>query len=53
MTKKAIYTWDSMHFDKGLARAEKIYLEELIKTEDAQEGTAAFLDKRKPQWKGR
>ena len=25
-----------MHFDKGLARAEKIYFEELMKTEDAQ-----------------
>jgi cyclohexa-1,5-dienecarbonyl-CoA hydratase len=51
ITKKAIYAWDSMHFDKGLARAEKIYLEELIKTEDAQEGIRAFLEKRSPQWK--
>ena len=42
-----------MHFDKGLARAEKIYLEELIKTEDAQEGINAFLHKRKPNWTGR
>ncbi|MBV8893146.1 MAG: enoyl-CoA hydratase/isomerase family protein, partial [Acidobacteria bacterium] len=31
MAKKAIFPWDSMHFDKGLARAEKIYLEELRK----------------------
>ena len=51
-TKKAIYAWDSMHFDKGLARAEKVYLEELIKTKDAQEGIQAFLEKREPQWKG-
>src|SRR6185369_16890576 len=36
IAKKAIYAWDSMHFDKGLARAEKVYLEDLIKTEDAQ-----------------
>ena len=36
ITKKAIYAWDSMHFDKGLARSEKIYLEELMKTEDAR-----------------
>jgi len=53
VTKKAIYAWDSMHFDKGLARAEKVYLEELMKTEDAREGIQAFLEKRVAQWKGR
>lgn len=53
IAKKASYAWDSMHFDKGLARAEKIYFEELMKTEDAQEGIAAFLQKREPQWKGK
>ena len=52
-TKKAIYTWDAMHFDKGLARAEKIYLEELIKTTDAQEGIRAFMEKREPKWTGK
>jgi cyclohexa-1,5-dienecarbonyl-CoA hydratase len=53
LTKKAIYGWDAMHFDKGLARAEKIYLEELMGTEDAQEGILAFLEKRDPKWKGK
>ena len=53
ITKKAIYAWDSMHFDKGLARAEKIYLDELMQTADAQEGIQAFMEKRRPKWKGR
>jgi len=48
--KKASYAWDSMHFDKGLARAEKVYFEDLMKSEDAHEGIRAFLEKRPPKW---
>jgi cyclohexa-1,5-dienecarbonyl-CoA hydratase len=51
--KKAFYAWDSMHLDKGLDRAEKIYLDELIKTADAQEGIQSFIEKRAPKWSGR
>ena len=53
VTKKAAYAWDAMHFDKGLARAEQVYLDELMKTEDAQEGIRAWLEKREPKWKGK
>src|SRR4051812_15486818 len=31
ITKKALYTWNAAHFDKGLDRAEKIYFDELMK----------------------
>jgi cyclohexa-1,5-dienecarbonyl-CoA hydratase len=53
ITKRALYAWDAMHFEKGLARAEQIYLDELMKTEDAREGIAAWLEKRKPEWSDR
>ncbi len=53
LTKKALYAWEAIHFDKGLARAEQIYLEELMKLEDAHEGIAAFMEKRQPVWKGK
>lgn len=53
LTKKAIHAWDAIQFDKGLARAENIYLKELIKTADAREGTKAFMEKRPPKWQER
>ncbi len=53
MAKKASHAWDSMHFDKGLARAERIYFDELMKTSDAHEGICAFLEKREPKWTGK
>jgi len=53
VAKKAFYAWDSMHLDKGLARAEKIYLEELMQTEDVKEGIEAWMEKRKPVWTGK
>lgn len=53
ITKRANYAWDAMHFDKGLARAEKIYFEELMETTDAHEGIQAFMEKREPKWTGK
>ena len=53
VTKKAFYAWDSIHFDKGLARAEKTYFEDLMKTADAAEGIRAFMEKRPARWSGR
>jgi cyclohexa-1,5-dienecarbonyl-CoA hydratase len=53
VTKKALYAWDAVDFNQGLARAEKIYLEELMKTADAQEGIRAFMEKRAPVWVGK
>jgi cyclohexa-1,5-dienecarbonyl-CoA hydratase len=38
-------------YDKYITNVEKIYLNELMKTSDANEGIRAFLEKRPPQWK--
>jgi len=53
VAKKAFYAWDAIHFDKGLAKTEKIYLEELMRTVDAKEGIRAFMEKREPKWVGK
>jgi len=37
-------------FTRRLAKIESLYLEELMKTEDAIEGLNAFLEKRTPRW---
>jgi len=50
-TKKAITAGLSDDLEPALKIIEDIYLDELMKTADAQEGLRAFLDKRKPVWK--
>lgn len=51
--KRAFYAWDAAHLDKGLAKAEKIYLEDLMQTADVREGIAAWAEKRSPRWSHR
>ncbi len=53
LAKKAFYAWDSIHFEKGLARSEQIYLAELMNTADAQEGIKAHIERRRPKWTGK
>ena len=40
-------------FPEALKRSEEIYLEELLETEDVEEGVQAFLEKRAPRWSHR
>jgi cyclohexa-1,5-dienecarbonyl-CoA hydratase len=41
------------NFYQTLQRSEELYLDELLKTEDVDEGVRAFLEKRKPRWSHR
>jgi cyclohexa-1,5-dienecarbonyl-CoA hydratase len=47
----ALRGWDVEAFSRELKSAEELYLERLMKTRDAAEGIAAFLEKRAPAWK--
>jgi len=51
LSKKAVYAGLGDDREKGLRAIEHIYLRELMKTHDAEEGLKAFLEKRKPEWK--
>ena len=52
-TKKAIRAARGLPFGDALARVERLYLDDLMPTEDAKEGLAAFLEKRAPVWRNR
>jgi cyclohexa-1,5-dienecarbonyl-CoA hydratase len=51
VTKKTIKAGLIDDFEPSLRIIEDIYINELMKTDDAQEGLKAFLEKRKPEWK--
>jgi cyclohexa-1,5-dienecarbonyl-CoA hydratase len=48
--KKAFRLAQSDDFEARLAQTEGLYLDELMKTEDANEGLNAFVEKRKAKW---
>ena len=51
ITKKTIKAGLMDDFEPSLKAIEDIYLNELMKTTDAQEGLKAFLERRSPEWK--
>jgi cyclohexa-1,5-dienecarbonyl-CoA hydratase len=53
MTKRAIFETLGLGFEEGVQVAERLYIDFLMKTEDAREGLQAFLERRKPSWKNR
>jgi cyclohexa-1,5-dienecarbonyl-CoA hydratase len=52
LTKRAVVDGLDGPVSAALGAAERIYLNDLMRLEDAHEGLAAFLEKRDPAWKG-
>ncbi len=53
LTRRSVLDGLADDRDKALKIIEKIYLDELMTTHDAEEGLKAFLEKRKPVWENR
>jgi cyclohexa-1,5-dienecarbonyl-CoA hydratase len=53
LAKEAINLARPRSLDSALKEAEDLYLNELMKTQDASEGIKAFIEKRKPEWRHR
>lgn len=51
LTRKTLWNLHAADFEEQLEEVERVYLSVLMKTQDAQEGIRAFLEKRKPAWK--
>jgi cyclohexa-1,5-dienecarbonyl-CoA hydratase len=51
LTKRAFLEGATQNYSESIKKIEDIYLNELMKTNDANEGLTAFLEKRQPVWK--
>lgn len=52
-TRRALDLGRGRSLDAALTEVENMYLHELMKSDDAIEGIRAFIEKRKPVWRGR
>lgn len=53
MTRRALDLGVGRSIDTALTELEAMYLNDLMKTSDANEGIKAFMEKRKPVWRDR
>jgi cyclohexa-1,5-dienecarbonyl-CoA hydratase len=52
-SRRALDLGRNQRLDEALKAVENIYLHELMKSDDANEGVKAFMEKRKPVWRNR
>jgi len=53
MARAALDLGTRSSFESALKQVETLYLEQLMKTEDANEGVQSFMEKRKPVWRNK
>lgn len=53
LARRTLRRLHASEFAKQLEEVERVYLSELMKSHDAEEGVRAFLEKTAPIWKGR
>jgi len=53
LTKRAFMEGATQNYGEAIKKIEDIYLNKLMKTNDANEGLSAFLEKRSPVWKNK
>lgn len=53
LARRALRLGPAGTFDEALSRLEALYVDEVLPTDDASEGVAAFLEKRRPAWRDR
>jgi cyclohexa-1,5-dienecarbonyl-CoA hydratase len=53
LTRRAIAGAMDLPFEEAVRHAEDVYLNQLLATQDAEEGLRAVAEKRRPEWKGR
>jgi cyclohexa-1,5-dienecarbonyl-CoA hydratase len=53
IAKRALRVSEDAAFGLALEEIERIYVEDLMRTRDAEEGIRAFIERREPKWEDR